>query len=99
MRLKSEQVTRIRDIVHELAGCQAEVRVFGSRLDDSARGGDVDVFVSVPYTVEEPALLTARIAGRLSRALDGRKVDVVLAAPNLRALPIHETARREGVLL
>lgn len=99
MRLKPEQITRIRDIVHELAGCQAEVRVFGSRLDDCARGGDVDIFVHVPYPVDEPALLTARIAGRLSRALDDRKVDVVLAAPNLKVLPIHEVARREGVPL
>lgn len=99
MRLKPVQIARIRDIVHELAGSQAEVRVFGSRLDDSARGGDVDIFVYVPYPVDEPALLTARIAGRLSRALDDRKVDVVLAAPNLKVLPIHEAARREGVPL
>ncbi len=99
MRLKPEQIERIRDIVHELVGYQAEVRLFGSRLDDTARGGDIDVFVCVPYAVEEPALLTARIAGRLSRALDGRKVDVVLAAPNLKVLPIHEAARREGVPL
>jgi hypothetical protein len=41
----------------------------------------------------------ARIAGRISRALDSRKVDVVLAAPNLMSLPIHEVARREGCLL
>jgi hypothetical protein len=27
------------------------------------------------------------------------KMDVVLSAPNLKTLPIHEAARREGILL
>ncbi|MCS6786839.1 MAG: nucleotidyltransferase domain-containing protein [Thiobacillaceae bacterium] len=99
MRLRPEQLARIRAIVSELAGPQAQVRLFGSRLDDSARGGDLDLFVELSRPVDEPALLMARIAGRVSRALDDRKVDVVLAAPNLAPLPIHEQARREGVLL
>jgi len=55
--------------------------------------------VELPHPAEDPAPLAARIAGRISRAMQGRKVDVVLAAPNLKSLPIHEVARREGVLL
>jgi hypothetical protein len=35
----------------------------------------------------------------ISRAMDGRKVDVVLLAPNLRRLPIHDIALQEGVVL
>lgn len=99
MRLTSEQITRTHAIVAEQAGADAVVRLFGSRLDDEARGGDVDLFVDLPHAVDAPALLAARIAGRVSRALDGRKVDVVLAAPNLMNLPIHDIARREGVVL
>lgn len=99
MRLTPQQVERIRAIVAEQAGPDAVVWLFGSRVDDTARGGDVDLFVEVPRPVDEPALLSARIAGRVSRALDERKVDVVLAAPNLMTLPIHDIARREGVRL
>jgi predicted nucleotidyltransferase len=99
MRLTPQQVERIRAIVAEQAGPDAVVWLFGSRVDDTARGGDVDLFVEVPRPVDEPALLSARIAGRVSRALDERKVDVVLAAPNLMPLPIHDIARREGVRL
>ncbi|MBK8524685.1 MAG: nucleotidyltransferase domain-containing protein [Betaproteobacteria bacterium] len=83
----------------EQAGVAATVRLFGSRLDDAAKGGDVDLLVEIPFPVADPAPLVARIAGRISRALDSRKVDVVLAAPNLMSLPIHEVARREGCLL
>jgi len=99
MRLTPDQIARTRAIVAEQAGADAVVRLFGSRLDDNARGGDVDLLVDLPHAVEAPALLAAHIAGLVSRILDGRKVDVVLAAPNLLPLPIHEAARREGVVL
>ena len=99
MRLTPQQIDTIRQIVSEQAGPEATVRLFGSRVDDNARGGDVDLLVELPHPAEDPAPLAARIAGRISRAMQGRKVDVVLAAPNLKSLPIHEIARREGVLL
>jgi hypothetical protein len=35
----------------------------------------------------------------VSRALQGRRVDVLIDAPGLKCLPIHEVARRQGVLL
>ena len=99
MRLTPQQVEAIRTVVREQAGPEAVVYLFGSRVDDAARGGDVDLMVELPTPVEEPALLAARIAGRISRALEERKVDVVVAAPNLMCLPIHDVARREGVRL
>ncbi|MGF1547756.1 MAG: nucleotidyltransferase domain-containing protein [Thiotrichales bacterium] len=99
MRLTQDQITRIRAIVAEQAGSDAAVSLFGSRLDDRAKGGDIDLLVEIPRPVDAPAPLAARIAGRLSRALDGRNVDVVLAASNLKTLPIHTVARRDGVRL
>lgn len=99
MRLTPLQIETIRAIALEQAGMDAAVYVFGSRVDDDARGGDIDLLVEVPRPVQAPAVLAAWIAGRVSRALDERKVDVVLAAPNLRHLPIHDVARREGIRL
>lgn len=99
MRLTQTQISAIRAIVLEQAGEEATVRLFGSRLDDAAKGGDVDLLVEVPHSVADPAPLAARIARRISRTMAGRKVDVVLAAPNLLSLPIHDIARRQGVQL
>jgi len=98
MRLNAKQTSTIRRIVREEAGNDAVVRLFGSRLDDDARGGDIDLFLQTAHPVERPALFSARIAVRLMRALNGRHVDLLLGAPNLRVLPIHEQART-GVLL
>lgn len=96
MRLTEEQIESIRRIVGDVAGPAAQVSVFGSRLRDDARGGDLDLLVEVPSRVEHPAALSARLATRISRTMQGRRVDVLLLAPNLRRLPIHEIALGEG---
>lgn len=98
MRLTADQTHIIRRIVYEEAGDDAIVRLFGSRLDDDARGGDIDLFLQTAHPIDRPAFFSSRIAARLTHALRGRRVDLVLAAPNLRVLPIHELART-GVLL
>lgn len=99
MRLTDEQIQAIRDSVSDIAGPDARVRVFGSRLQDDARGGDLDLLVELPERVEHPARLSAHLSARISRAMHGRQVDVVLSAPNLRHLPIHDIALKEGRLL
>lgn len=99
MRLSEQHIAVIRDVVREEAGADAEVRVFGSRLRDDTRGGDLDLLVDLPRVVENPAWLSALISARISRKLGGRSVDVVLGASNLKNLPIHQVARREGVTL
>jgi predicted nucleotidyltransferase len=98
MRLTADQASTIRRIVLEEAGNDAVVRLFGSRLDDNARGGDIDLFLQTKHPIDRPALFSARLAARLMRALNGRHVDLLLGAPNLQVLPIHEQART-GLML
>lgn len=99
MRLSEAQAQAIRQLARELVGERCSVRVFGSRLDDAARGGDIDIFLELMDTVANPALIAAQLSARVSRAMHGRKVDVLLSAPNLMRLPIHDVAFKEGRLL
>jgi predicted nucleotidyltransferase len=96
MRLTDGQIQSIRRIAAETAGPTATVRVFGSRLRDEAVGGDLDLLVELSQAVEHPAALSARLATRISHTMHGRRVDVVLLAPNLLRLPIHEIALAKG---
>jgi len=75
------------------------ITLFGSRVDDHAKGGDVDLMVEVGGIVDKPALSGARVASQISRAMNGRRVDVILKAPNLKIQPIHEMATRTGIVL
>lgn len=99
MRLTPEQIHAIRLGVAQLAGQDARVWLFGSRVHDQERGGDVDLLLELDVPVSEPAQLAARLSARVSRAMHGRKVDVVVKAPNLMHLPIHSIALQEGVRL
>lgn len=99
MRLTDDQVRFIRQLSREMTGDRSSVRVFGSRLDDAAHGGDIDLLLELAEPADNPALIAAQFSARVSRAMQGRKVDVLLIAPNLLRLPIHEIAFREGQLL
>ena len=99
VRLTDRQIELIRQLATDIAGDQAQVRVFGSRLDDAARGGDLDIMLELPESVDNPALLAAQMSARVSRVMHGRKVDVLLSAPNLMRQPIHDVAFKEGKLL
>ncbi|PMR73064.1 nucleotidyltransferase domain-containing protein [Billgrantia endophytica] len=99
MRLTDSQRQTIRHIVAEELGPSANVRLFGSRLDDTARGGDIDLLVELTEPVAHPAHLSARLSVRIMRAMHGRKVDVLVSAPNLSEQMIHRLAREQGVRL
>ena len=99
MRLSTEQISNIRLLTSQLAGASARVWLFGSRVRDDARGGDVDLMLEVDSPVLEPAQLSASLAARVSRTMFGRRVDVLIKAPNLLHLPIHDVALAQGVRL
>ncbi len=99
MRLTDLQINAIRLGTTQLAGDAARVWLFGSRVRDDARGGDVDLLLELSEPVAEPAQLSARLAALVSRAMYGRKVDVLIKAPNLKLLPIHSIALAEGIRL
>lgn len=74
MRLRPEQTRLILDCVRQQFGSDARVLLFGSRLDDAARGGDVDLLVE---SADPPTLRQrARATLVLEQAL-GLPVDIV----------------------
>ena len=99
MRLTPAQIDTIKSTAQAVLGEGAQVTLFGSRVDDTLKGGDVDLMVAVEQAVAEPALMAARVASLIERGMGGRKVDVLLKAPNLMEQPIHRIAEQEGVRL
>lgn len=98
MRLSSEHLRIIKQAVAVSLGDGAQVRLFGSRLDDAAKGGDVDLHISLTRPIASPVWAAAQLASRLERELGGRRVDVRLWGCNEPMLPIDQAALREGVV-
>ncbi len=99
MRLQPQQIALIKQLTRDIFGAQVMVCLFGSRLDAAGLGGDVDLHIDCSERVESPALAMSRLGAACSRAMSGRKVDVVLIAPGLLELPIHRVAKAEGIVL
>jgi predicted nucleotidyltransferase len=101
MRLSELQQSVIRTTVAETFGTQASVWLFGSRVDDSKRGGDIDLLIETDQ-VDVDAVMRAEIAflGKLQMKLGEQKIDVLLDYPSRKTHPpIFSIARKSGILL
>lgn len=96
MRLSAEETASIKRIIADVFGEDAEVRLFGSRADDTKRGGDVDLYVT-PVQRDELYMKRVTCLGKLERALL-YPVDLVVAEPEA-SRPIDRIALKNGVVL
>lgn len=95
MRLSPEHIQTIQATVHDVLGSDARVWLFGSRLDDSRKGGDVDLLIQAQ---PEPGLLQrASIKNQLEDRLQ-LPVDITTAAPE-RASAFARLAMAQAVAL
>ena len=72
MRLSTAQTRVILHCIRQQFGADANVMLFGSRLDDAARGGDVDLLVesATRATLRQRALATMAIEKALELPVD-----------------------------
>lgn len=103
MRLSPAQITLLRSAAAQRFGSGAALWLFGSRVDDQLRGGDVDLYIETPEC--DPDRL---IASRLhfladlhdTAEFEGERIDLVINSPLHRdVLPVHQVARAEGIRL
>jgi predicted nucleotidyltransferase len=97
MRLSESERLAIREVVTRRLGPSAKAMLFGSRVDDMRRGGDIDLLIEVPHEVEEPLAESVHLEVDLMRALGERKIDVLLSYPGVADQPFHAMARKAAV--
>ena len=101
MRLTDQQRTIIRATVAETFGVGADVWLFGSRVDDNKRGGDIDLLIETDQ-VDVDAIARAEIffLTRIQEKLGEQKIDVLLDYPSRKTRPpIFSIAKQTGILL
>jgi len=99
MRLTPEARQIIKASTQEVFGLNATVRVFGSRANDEARGGDIDLLVECSEPVKDKLKKTLALTARLQSRLGDQRIDVIVADPQTKPQSVHEVARRTGVPL
>ncbi|NMG29027.1 nucleotidyltransferase domain-containing protein [Aromatoleum evansii] len=99
MRLTEQQRLQIRKAANRSLGEQAEVWLFGSRVDDDARGGDIDLYVELDGDAAEVLERQLRFYATLQRELGERRIDIVVHRKGTPSRPIDRAALRHGVKL
>ena len=82
MRLTTEQIKVIKQTVAEVFGDDAEVRLFGSRLNDRIGGGDIDLLISLPHVCKDRLSKELRLTARLQLRLGDQPFDVLVVDPD-----------------
>jgi len=95
MRLSQQYIDIIINIARHQFGSDASVWLFGSRLDDARRGGDIDLLVEVRHPVENKPREAARFAAAIQWRLGDQKIDVIIDDGSHHQ-PIHDVARQNG---
>ena len=99
MRLDNNTRDAIKSEVASQLGSQTVVRLFGSRVDDAQRGGDIDLFIEPQHALANRIQAECRLAASLYIKLGGRKVDVLIKDPSTPLQAIYEQALRQGIIL
>lgn len=99
MRLTTEQIGLIKKAANRALGVPSRIWLFGSRVDDTRRGGDIDLFVETDTELTNRAQSICNIYSAIIMALGERKIDVLLKDGRTPDAPAFEIAKRTGILL
>ncbi len=95
MRLTASEITAIREEIR-LLDSTAEVYLFGSRVDDAARGGDIDLLViSDALGIREVLRIRRRILDRIG----WQQLDLVVRRQDQLNEPLAAVAQETGIRL
>lgn len=93
MRLSIEQQASIKKVIQTLDN-DAKIYLFGSRVDPSKRGGDIDLLV-ISKTITEKNRREIKL--KLYDELGEQKIDLIIADNTSK--PFIKIALEQGILL
>ena len=100
MRFSEKSINAVKEAVHDTFPGQSKVFLFGSRVYDDKRGGDIDLLVV--SDLHQGAMEAAKIRAivKIQMALGDQKIDMVVTADPYRdSRPVVREALQNGVEL
>ncbi|MBS1258140.1 MAG: hypothetical protein MAG551_01193 [Candidatus Scalindua arabica] len=96
VRLSAESIKVVKEKAREVFGKDVRVVLFGSRVDEKARGGDIDLYIMV---TDKNDLFgkELRFLADVKRQIGNQKIDVVFNKDKKRI--VEREALKKGVEL
>jgi len=100
MRLNKNEINEIKAVTHSIFGVNALVMLYGSRIDDSKRGGDIDLLIKCNKTISRDELyqLKLKFLIQLKKRIGDQKIDVLIDGGQQNNT-IFKTVTNEGIQL
>ena len=101
MRLTAQQIQILRQNSAKHFGADTHIWLFGSRTDDTKKGGDIDLLIE-PGLQDPAAIIDAKLALLRDphQSFGEQKIDIVIRRKNAsHELPIHRIAYATGIQL
>ncbi len=99
MRLSDFQRTVIKQTAIEHFDGKALVWLFGSRVDNMQKGGDIDLFLQFNEKTTHLAKKVLRFNTLLQQQLGEQKIDIITLEPQQTPNAIVQHALKTGILL
>ena len=99
MRLTEETKKIIVDSVWRYFTHAEKILLFGSRVDDNKRGGDIDILVQTPVSSAEAFEAKVRTVAALQLQLGEQRIDLLTTTGVDDERLIVQNAYRQGVVL
>ena len=98
IRLSPSEINAIKDTFKEVFQ-EGKIYLFGSRVNSSKKGGDIDLFVDLPYKLDMKELLNKKSQFRLAiyEKIGEQKIDIIISKDKNKS--IEKEALKTGVLL
>jgi predicted nucleotidyltransferase len=99
MRISEKEKDAIINEARNQFGAGSSVILFGSRANDKAKGGDIDLLI-IPGNINLNELFSRKInfLVNLKNTIDDQKIDVIVKRPDENR-GIHKKALKEGITL
>ena len=97
MRLDQKIRESVVDYAKKYFGNNIKLYLFGSRVDDSKKGGDIDLLIETNDKVDTETEISFLRA--IYKNITSRKIDLLVKTPYRQDKPIYHTAVKEGIRL
>jgi hypothetical protein len=100
MRLKQNEIEAIKVVTESVFGENAIIKLYGSRTNDSLRGGDIDLMIHCnrEISASERYRLKIKFLVQLKKIIGDQKIDVLIDSGQ-RKDRFLQTVTKEAILL
>lgn len=99
MRLNEVYRTVIKESLIKYFGKDSKFYLFGSRVDDNKRGGDIDLYIETDLDSKKSSDAKIKAYIDMIKKLGEQKIDFVVHINGTEFTPIEKIARETGIEL